>query len=226
MRWLSRLILGAAVVVQAGYQVLTSQADLHSVTWWYGSIAAACFLLLAITGSRAFAGVLRIGVGLLFALSALAQLGALWNLGSIGVSVLEFLRSTGLTVDLNALVQNKLALAAAPHTVLITDVVCQLIVAFALVVGLWPRFFSVIAAVCIATYCAAWVLSGGIMLVVAHALPLLFAGTLFFALVGSSLNARWHLFGGRPDSDPFISAFDEAQQRTAHFRRAAHRLQR
>jgi uncharacterized membrane protein YphA (DoxX/SURF4 family) len=222
MRLLARLVLLVAIGIQGGYEVVTYRNGLHGFGWWYAAAVTICFAALLAFDTRALAGLLRVALGVAFVLCGLAQWNVIERAGSATAILGQLVQSLGLTANPAALVPSSVAHALPPQMLAAAFTGAQLVVGFGLVGGLWRRFFSIVAALLAALSAAAVFVSSGLLAIVAHALPVLFGGALVLAAPrGEGTFAR--LFSKRRENDPFLFAFDEAQERASRYRASIRR---
>jgi uncharacterized membrane protein YphA (DoxX/SURF4 family) len=223
MRWLARVLLGAAIVVQVGYEITTYSTGLHAFAWWYGAVATVCFAGLLAFDSRAFFGSLRICLGLCLGLAGVVQLGLLTHLVAIAEPLQQFVQAAGLAPKIGVLVPATLRHVLTSQTLSEASAACELVLGIGLILGVWSRFFSLMAGLLMLFFTAAIVVGEGITPVLDYALPVLCAGALVIAAEGSALGLDRRFNRKTAETDPFIFAFDEAQEKALRFQRASMR---
>jgi hypothetical protein len=221
MRRLARLVLLVAIGIQAGYEVITYPHGLQSFGWWYGAVVTVCFAALLAFDTRAVAGLLRVAFGVALVLCGLAQWNLLDRAGPAAPALGQLVQSLGLTANPGTLLPPSLAHALRMQMPPVAGG-AQLAAGLGLVNGFLRRFFSIAAALLVALSAAAAFASSGLLAIVAHALPVLFGGALVLALRRGQRTVG-RLFPKRRESDPFLFAFDEAQERASRYHASTRR---
>jgi uncharacterized membrane protein YphA (DoxX/SURF4 family) len=213
MRWLARLILATAVLIQLGYAIRT-YAGSHDAAWWYPLA-----LTLAFSGSIVFdrgyaAGFLRIVLGLIFAVSASDRFGVFHKAGPVGAAIAPLAHLVGFAprvdVAFPAHMAARLSMVAAWGEALL---------AVALISGVASRVFCSLAAMLLAAYTVAILQTSGLNAVLGSAAVVLFGASLLLAASAPLSMGAGITIGRRRELDPFLFAFDEAQRRASRFRR-------
>lgn len=199
-----------AIAAQIGYIILHYRTVTFDFAWWFGIAATLAFSALMVFASRALAGLLRVALGLVFLIGAVQSAQSCADLAKFTQACTRMMSVLGPVAHryavLPAIQGTELGRIAAGG---------GLVLALLLIFGLWSRIACGIAAL-VLLYDCVLLTSGGLSALLQDATPLLCAGAFLLAANHPSFMGLDNLRRSRRSEDPFLLAFDEIHERSAH----------
>ena len=207
--WAVRIFLLLAIAVQIGYIILFYRTTAFDFAWWFGIGATIAFSALMVFGTRAFAAVLRIGLGLVLMTTALSSEQSCAGLGTL-------MTTCGRVVSTLRPWTHGHVMLPAIHAASMQRWVTVLELGFGLllIIGLANRLVCGLAGLFLLAYGSMIANSFGLMPLLHDATPVLCAGAFLLSTMDSSLLGSYGVRGRRGGDDPFLRAFDEVHERT------------
>ena len=205
--WTARVLLVLAIATQIAFLMLHYRAASLDVAFWFGVSTTLAFSTLMVFGGRTLAGLLRIGLGLIFLTAASESVQSCTNAGKLESICAPLMRAIGPLAHTHA------GLPAVPTAQLSTAVtVTEIVLGVLLLVGLASRVASWLAAVFLLAY-GLIAASGDVSLVLRDAMPVLCTGSLLLSVIGPSSLGLDRARRRARHQDPFLDAFDEMRER-------------
>ncbi|MBV8366657.1 MAG: DoxX family membrane protein [Candidatus Eremiobacteraeota bacterium] len=206
--WTARVLLVLAIATQIAYLMLHYREASLDVAFWFGVSTTLAFSALMVFGGRTLAGLLRIGLGLIFLTAAFESVQSCTNAGKLESICAPLMRAIGPLAHTHA------GLPAVPTAQLSTAVtVTEIVLGVLLLVGLASRVPSWLAAMFLLAYGLIAATSGDVSLVLRDAMPVLCTGSLLLSVIGPSSLGLDRARRRARHQDPFLDAFDEMRER-------------
>jgi uncharacterized membrane protein YphA (DoxX/SURF4 family) len=200
--------LALAIATQISYLILYYRTASLDIPFWFSFGATLAFSILMVFGGQTLAGLVRLGLGLIFLVAALGGVQSCVHAGKLESVCAPLMNTVGPLAHAHA------ALPAMPVTQMSTAItVSELALGMLLVLGLASRFASGLAALFLLAYGVIAATSGGVISVLRDATLVLCTGALLLSVIGPSFLGLDRMRRREREQDPFLDAFDEMRER-------------